>query len=47
MVILYLSKESGEELAVGIEVSQVVVEIFRQVYGRCDGPGVVLKSRFS
>lgn len=28
MVILYLSKKSGEELAVGAEVSQVVLETF-------------------
>ena len=46
MVIVSLSKKSGEELAVGIEV-MVVLEIFRQVYGRCDGPGVVLKSGVS
>lgn len=46
MVILSVSKKSGEELAVGIEVSQVVLEIFRQVYGRCDGPGVVLRAMF-
>ena len=46
MVIVSLSKKSGEELAVGIEV-MVVLEIFRQVYSRCDGPGVVLKSGVS